>query len=73
MRSKKKKAKRIQTLTGCFGAFIDRYGHRNKLLFPTFDESKNTFDIHPNKKGMGILARFYIFLIHSKWFNPLGY
>ena len=56
-----------------FGAFIDRFGHRNRLLFPKFDESKNIFDIHPNKKGMGILARFYIFLIHSKWFNPLGY
>ena len=56
-----------------FGSFIDGYGFRNQALFPNFDQAKKLYDIHPNKKGMGILARFYIFLIHSKWFNPLGY
>ena len=48
-----------------FGAFIDRYGHRNKLLFIKFDESKNIFDIHLDKMNG------YIFLIHSKNHNLL--
>ncbi len=56
-----------------FGSFLDRNGNRNARLFPEFDKNKNCFDIHPNKKGMGVLAKFYIYLIHSKWFNPLGY
>ena len=29
--------------------------------------------IHPNKRGMGILARYYLFIIHNKQFNPLGW
>ena len=33
----------------------------------------NTSNIHPNKRGLGVLAKSYIRLIHSKWFNPLGY
>ena len=35
-----------------------------------FRDSKN---IHPNKLGLGVLARKYISLIHSSRFNPLGY
>ena len=30
-------------------------------------------NIHPNKLGLGVLARSYIKLIHSSRFNPLGY
>ena len=51
-----------------FDTFLNSYGHRNELFFP------NTIkDIHPNNRGIGILAKFYIHLIHSKTFNPLGY
>ena len=35
-----------------------------------FIDSRN---IHPNKLGLGVLARSYIKLIHSSRFNPLGY
>ena len=28
-------------------------------------------DIHPNRRGMGILAKSYIFAIHSLYFDPL--
>ena len=51
-----------------FWAFLGQDGYRNKLLFPN-----NMNDIHPNKIGVGTLARFYIERIHSKRFNPLGY
>ena len=56
-----------------FRSFLNDHGSRNLTLFPSYDSSKHIWDIHPNKKGMGVLARHYIFLIHSKWFNPLGY
>ena len=56
-----------------FHAFLDARGCINSRLFPHYDTNRKRFDIHPNKKGMGVLARFYIFIIHSKWFNPLGF
>ena len=56
-----------------FHAFLDARGCINSRLFPHYDTIRKRFDIHPNKKGMGVLARFYIFIIHSKWFNPLGF
>ncbi len=56
-----------------FGSFLNRWGYRNSYLFPEFDSAKQLFDIHPNKRGMGVLAKHYIYLIHSRWFNPLGY
>lgn len=56
-----------------FSLFLDKFGRRNLALFPRFDKDKGRFDIHPNPKGMGVLARKFIFLIHSKWFNPMGY
>ena len=57
-----------------FNAFLNEYGDRNDRLFPEFDYVKDTFDIHPSpKKGMPVLAKFYIRIIHSKWFNPMGY
>jgi len=56
-----------------FPAFLDARGCINTRLFPHFDTKKQRSDIHPNNKGMGVLARFYIFIIHSKWFNPLGF
>ena len=56
-----------------FSCFLNRFGNRNVYLFPKFDARKQFFDIHPNPRGMGVLARQYIFLIHSKRFNPLAY
>ena len=56
-----------------FSSFLNKFRNRNLNLFPPYDRIKNLWDIHPNSKGMGVLARQYIFLIHSKWFNPMGY
>ena len=56
-----------------FSAFLNRYGHQNTNLFPAWDSVKKSFDIHPNAKGKGVMAKFYIRLIHSRWFNPMGY
>ena len=56
-----------------FPAFLNTQGGINSSLFPKYDTVKKLFDIHPNKRGMGVLARFYIYIIHSKWFNPCGY
>ena len=56
-----------------FNSFLNSSGNRNLKLFPVYDSIKNLWDIHPNKKGMGVLAKHYIYLIHSKWFNPMGY
>jgi hypothetical protein len=56
-----------------FNAFLDCYGSTNLDLFPGYNATKGFYDIHPNAKGKGVLARFYIYLIHSRWFNPLGY
>ena len=56
-----------------FGSFLNRFGSTDVRLFPGYDANRGLFDIHPNPKGMGVLARQYIHLIHSKWFNPLGY
>ena len=56
-----------------FNSFLNSYGNRNLDLFPPFNQNKNYWDIHPNKRGFGLLARHYIYLIHSKRFNPLGY
>ena len=56
-----------------FSNFLNPNGSRNLMLFPKFDVGRNTFDIHPNARGFGLLARSYIYLIHSRWFNPQGY
>ena len=56
-----------------FPAFLNTQGGINSSLFPKYDTAKKLFDIHPNRRGMGVLARFYIYIIHSKWFNPFGY
>ena len=57
-----------------FWDFLTYSGFRSTELFPT---KKNIitglYDIHPNSRGMGVLAKNYIFLIHSRRFNPLGY
>ena len=41
---------------------------RNPYLFPV-----NLRDIHPNRRGLGILARAYISGIHSKFFDPFSF
>ena len=52
--------------------FVDVFGtfllgnFRNPLLFPV-----SFRDIHPNKRGLGLLAREYIDRIHCRHFNPL--
>ena len=52
-----------------FGTFLDNSGtKRHSLFFP-----RDITDIHPNKRGIGLLAKFYIHIIHTKTFNPLGY
>ena len=56
-----------------FPVFLNWNGSLNSKLFPPYNSVRNCFDIHPNKRGMGALAKCYIYLIHSKWFNPLGY
>ena len=56
-----------------FNVFLDVNGNRNQYLFPKYDSNRKMFDIHPNKRGLGVLARVYIYSIHSKWFNPVGY
>ena len=56
-----------------FYSFLNVWGYRNDMLFPEYDDKKQCFDIHPNRRGMGVLARRYIYIIHSRWFNPLGY
>ena len=56
-----------------FTPFLNSFGNRNLSLFPKRDEKKQFLDIYPNDKGMSILARQYIFLIHSRRFNPLAH
>ena len=56
-----------------FSSFLSSWGDRNYQLFPKYSVESKKWDIHPNARGMGVLARHYIFLIHSAWFNPLGY
>ena len=56
-----------------FTCFLNGYGNRNLNLFLKWHESRKFYDIHPNSKGMGVLARRYIFLIHSNRFNPMAY
>ena len=50
-----------------FKSFLYR-GHCNHFLFPN-----SVNDIHPNKRGLGVLARRYIDIIHSRHFDPLSH
>ena len=51
-----------------FNHFLDLNGQfRNIRLF------KSHGDIHPNNRGIGVLAKSYIIAIHNKSFNPLVY
>ena len=54
-------------------SFLNGIGSRNPRLFPAYNSINKYWDIHPNARGMGVLARHYIYLIHSKRFNPIGY
>ena len=51
-----------------FCTFLNRYGFRSELFFP-----RNVDDIHPNKRGIAVLAKHYIYSIRTKTFNPVGY
>ena len=62
---------RLMDLDPMFEAFFDQNGYRNQKLFIKLDLNKP--DIHPNKYGLGVLARCYIFVIRNNRFNPLGY
>ena len=48
-----------------FKSFLYR-GYRHPMLFPS-----NVNDIHPNRRGLGVLARKYIDILHSRNFDPL--
>ena len=48
-----------------FKTFLFR-GYRHPSLFPP-----STSDIHPNRRGLGVMAREYINIIHSRHFDPL--
>ena len=48
--------------------FLDERGmFRSKALF-----NSSVKDIHPNNREMGVLAKYYIYVIHNKRFNPLA-
>ena len=49
-----------------FSSFLYN-GYRNPALFPL-----TPYDIHPNSRGIGILAKFYIDRIHGRRFDPLS-
>ena len=51
----------------CFSSFLTHDGFRSEHLF------HNRLNIHPNNRGLSVLARIYLKLIHSRRFNPLGY
>lgn len=51
----------------CVESFLGPDGFRSEYLF------HNIYNIHPNNRGLSILARIYLRLIHSRKFNPLGY
>ena len=54
-----------------FSPFLNAYGYRDNSLFPKLNVEKP--DIHPNKRGLGVLAKCYIHVIRSNKFNPMGY
>ena len=56
-----------------FRLYVDNFGRRILSLFPSGNTKDRVIDIHPNCRGMGVMAKNLIFLIHSKWFNPFGY
>ena len=52
-----------------FGHFLNEWGSaRSRTLFPS-----SISDVHPNSRGMGKLAKFYIHVIHNRRFNPVGF
>ena len=52
-----------------FWEFVDPLsGHRDLYYFPN-----DIRDCHPNARGVGVLARFYIERIHSKNFDPYSF
>ena len=51
----------------CVEPFLGPDGFRSEYLFHNRD------NIHPNNRGLSVLAKIYLRLIHSRKFNPLGY
>ena len=49
-----------------FDKFLDRNDFRSRLLFPANDRN-----VHLNPAGLGKLAKMYLTIIHSNYFNPL--
>ena len=49
-----------------FDKFLDRNGFRSRLLFPANDRN-----VHLNSAGLGKLAKMYLTIIQSNYFNPL--
>ena len=52
-------------MIGVFKSFLYR-GYRHPTLFPS-----NVNDVHPNRRGLGVLARKYIDILHSRNFDPI--
>ena len=49
-----------------FDKFLDRNGFRSRLLFPANDRN-----VHLNSAGLGKLAKIYLTIIHSNYFDSL--
>ena len=49
-----------------FDKFLDKNGFRSRLLFPANDRN-----VLLNSVGLGKLAKMYLTIIHSNYFNPL--
>ena len=56
-----------------FYDFITNNGFRNMNYFSDPKRVGGIPDCHLNSRGMGILARHYLYIIHTKRFNPLGF
>ena len=54
----------------CFSMFLTPTGNGDFLRYEPLFRPAN---IHPNNRGLALLARKYISLIHSRKFNPLAY
>ena len=50
----------------CLNLHTGNYFRRESLFV-------NASNIHPNKRGLGVLAKSYLRVIHSNRFNPFGY
>ena len=55
----------------CFRMFLAPVG--NGILLRSEPLFLNRDNIHPNNRGLALIARKYLYLIHNRRFNPLAY